>query len=90
MGAAFAYTIEKRGVIGSMKFVIGTFTPSGGSTGGDIVTGLNKVYDIKLQHTGAAVVASAPSVNETLPLSSGTVKIVTVADSPGTFYAIGK
>ena len=90
MSAAFAYTIEKRGVIGSMKFVSGTFTPSGGSTGGDIKTGLNKVYNIWLQHTGNAVVASAPSVNETLPLSSGDVTIVTVADKAGTFFAIGK
>lgn len=88
--AAFAYSIERRGVMGSMKFVSGTFTPSDGSTGGDIETGLNKVYHITLQHTDSSVVESAPVVNETLPLSSGDVTIVTVANSPGTFFAIGK
>ena len=90
MTAAFAYDIKRSGVIGSIRFVSGTFTPSGGSTGGDIVTGLNKVYHIELQHTGSSVVSDVPVVNETMPLSSGTVTIVTVADKAGTFFAIGK
>lgn len=86
---AFAYTIEKTGVMGDLQYVTGKFTNGGGDTGGDIVTGLTTVYHIDLTHTGSAVVASAPAVNETMP-SSGTVTIVTVADADGTFIAWGK
>jgi len=86
---AFSYEVKKQSIMGTMKVVMGTFTNASGSTGGDIGTGLNKVYHIELQHTGSAVVASAPSVNETMPLDSGAVTIVTVADADGTFIAYG-
>jgi hypothetical protein len=74
---------------GDLRVARGTFTNTGGDTGGDIVTGLSQVFDVTLTHTGAAVVASAPVVNETIPCS-GTVTIVTVADTTGIWVAKGK
>jgi hypothetical protein len=86
---AFAYTVEEEGVIGDLKYKVGTFTSSAGGTGGDIITGLQRVIFASLVHTGSAVVASAPVINETFP-SIGTLTIVTVADTAGIWYAIGK
>ena len=60
---AFAYTITKQTYEGDRKVVIGTFANTGGSTGGDIVTGLTNCTELYLQHTGSAVVASAPVIN---------------------------
>ena len=67
----------------------GTFTNTSGSTGGDITTGLKTVVEFSLQHTGSAVVASAPVVNETLPLADTAITIVTVADADGRWIAWG-
>jgi hypothetical protein len=86
---AFASAVSEISVFGNKRIVWGTYTNTGGSTGGDIATGLNKVDTIKLQPTGAAVVASAPSVNETLPLSSGDVTIVNTANEVGQWVAFG-
>lgn len=88
---AFAYTVDEiKEYMGTKKVASGTFTNTGGSTGGDIATGLLEVDDIYLQHTGSAVVASAPVVNETLPNGPGDITIVTVADTAGTWKAFGK
>ena len=89
MVAAFAYTVDKETVFGNLRIKYGTFTPSGGSTGGDIKTRLSQVYAMFLSHTGAAVITDAPVLNETFPLIGGDVTIVTVADKPGTWIAIG-
>ena len=90
---AFAYTArvffeapESKG----RRIAFGTFTSDGGSTGGDIVTGLRGVESMVLTHTCASVVANAPVINETLPLASGTVTIVTDANGTGTWIAVGK
>lgn len=77
-------------VFGGRKVVFGTFTNTGGSTGGDISTGLTRVDAIFLTHTGSSVVASAPVVNETLPLRGSAVTIVTVADADGNWMALGE
>lgn len=87
---AFAYTIQKRGVIGDLRYISGTFTNGGADTGGDIVTGFSRVEHVSLQHTGSAVVASAPVVNETFPYNGSAVTIVTVADADGTFFIVGQ
>lgn len=89
MAAAFAYTVEDKTVFGNKRVHTGTYTPSGGSTGGDIVTGLNHVDFISLQTTGSAVSADHPSANETFPLASGTVTIVTTANKAGIWLAVG-
>jgi hypothetical protein len=90
---AFSYTVTESipGGNGARQLVYGTFTNDGGSTGGDIVTGLALVQNVVLSHTGSGVVASAPVVNETLPLANagGTVTIVTVANTTGCWQAAG-
>jgi len=86
---AFAYTVDEETVFGNKRIKVGTFTNAGGDTGGDIVTGLNSVEFIQLQHTGSAVAANAPAVNETLPLASGSVTVVTDDGADGVWFAIG-
>ena len=76
---------------GNRKIVFGTFTNGTSDTGGDIATGLSRVDTISLTHSGSAVIASAPVVNETRPMtSSGDVTIVTVANADGFWTAIGQ
>lgn len=88
---AFTSTItSKTKIFGSMQKKWGTFTNTGGSTGGDINTGLTSVESINLTYSGSSVVASAPVVNETLPADGSAITIVTVADADGYWEAIGK
>lgn len=86
----FAYTVDKQGVMGDLRYAMGTFTNASGDTGGDIVTGLKTVYFASLQHTGAAVVANAPVINETFTTSTGTLTIVTDDNEDGIWVAYGK
>jgi len=87
---AFSYTIENEQILeGNMKIVYGTWNADS-VTGGDIVTGLSRVDVCVLGHTGSAVEATAAVVNETLPLASGSVTIVTTSGDTGTFIAIGQ
>ena len=86
---AFSYTVDQKSIMGNKRVHMGTYANAGGSTGGDIVTGLRRVEFMSLQPTGAAVIASAPSVNETIPLSSGSVTIVNTADKSGVWMAVG-
>ncbi len=81
-------TITNRGVFGSRKMITGTY--SADDTGGDIATGLTIVEFISVQAGGSSVVADAPTVNETLPLSGGDVTIIVTNGTTGFWYAIGK
>lgn len=85
-----AITIVKlgEGVVGNQRKVWGSYAISGGATGGDITTGLHSVHSIDLQATGGAVVADAPTANETFPCS-GDVTIIATADSAGLWSAYG-
>lgn len=76
---------------GSEMVVRGTYTNDGGSTGGDINTGLNIVRGFQIQPKAAAVIATQSVVNETFPLmnSNGAVTIVTSADEVGYWEAKG-
>lgn len=85
---AFAFTKTDEVPFGAQRATMGTYTSSGGSTGGDIYTGLQKVNQIILQPKGAAVVAAAPVANETFPVVDP-VTIVTGADEAGYWMAIG-
>jgi hypothetical protein len=90
---AFTSTINNNGasdIAGTKRIVTGTFENTSGTAGGDIATGLRRVEFFSAQHTGSAVVASAPVANETFPLSSGVVTIVTVADADGIWFAYGE
>ena len=87
---AFSYTVIDRTVFGDKRIVCGTFTNAGGDTGGDIVTGLNSIDFFSIQETGSAVTTGRSVVNETFPLSSGTVTIVSDDNADGLWFAIGK
>ena len=87
---AFTITEKEETVFGNKRVAIGVYTNDGGSTGGDIATGLTRVLNVTLQPQGSAVSANQPVVNETFPLSSGDVTIVTSSNEVGTFYIIGE
>ena len=89
----FSYTRNPRKKLdlwGTVWATWGTFTNGASDTGGDIDTGLSYVYQVHLQPTGSAVVASQPAVNETLPKSGGDVTIITPANVDGVWLAIGE
>lgn len=87
---AFASAVLDQTVEGNKRVVTGTYTGSGGGTGGDIATGLSRVDFISLQPGGASAFALAPVVNETLPLANGgAVTIVTNANETGYWRAEG-
>ncbi len=87
---AFSFTIENEQILeGNMRIVYGTWNADS-VTGGELVTGLSRVDVCVLGHTGSAVEAAAAVVNETLPLASGSVTIVTTSGDTGTFIAIGQ
>ena len=88
---AFTVTIFESQPIGSVRLVIGKFVNDGGSTGGDIKTGLNTVYAVTLGSKGSSILANQAVYNETLPLTNagGTVTIVTTANETGSFIIAG-
>ena len=87
---AFSFTIENEQILeGNMRIVYGTWNADS-VTGGEIVTGLGRVDTCLLGHTGSATEAAVAVVNETLPLASGSVTIVTTSGDTGTFIAIGQ
>lgn len=68
----------------------GTYVNDGGSTGGDIPTGLSMIKGVVLSNAGAAV-TNAQVYNETLPLGSWTaVTVVTAANASGTYEIYGE
>ena len=88
---SFATSRTETTVFGNKRVFMCDFVSDSGTTGGDITTGLSTVERVLFGHKGSSVVASAPVYNETLPLTNtgGVVTIVTVADTAGTFMAIG-
>lgn len=89
---AFASTIDRnvQNTVGDRKVVTGTYASTGGSTGGNIDTGLEWCDFISLQSKGSAVATNAPVVNETLPVAGNAVTIVTDADETGNWIAYGR
>jgi hypothetical protein len=72
----------------------GWFKSAGGSTGGDIDTGLSQCYLVLLQPHAASAGASQAVVNEAAADVSvagftGTVTIVTIANQVGKWIAYG-
>lgn len=76
-------------VIGNKKMTFGTYTNTGGGTGGNINTGLKVCERLFMQTGGAAVSADQSAVNETLPADGSAITVVNTADSDGTWMAIG-
>lgn len=93
---AFAYTsnAKRSSVIGSpgIRMIMGTYSNVGGTTGGDITTGLKTVLAFLILPKGSAVGTGQSAVNETLPLSNagGVVTIVTNATEEGVWMAFGQ
>lgn len=85
---AFSYTKDNESVTGDLRVTNGTFTNAGGSTGGDIRTGMSKTQGMILQQKGSAVIASQAVVNETFPLVDP-ITIVTAANTSGYWLAWG-
>ena len=87
---AFSYTVDKVLQTNTGRIAIGTYTSTGGSTGGDINTGLTNIYSLQLQPKGSAILANQPVVNETMPKATDGITIVTTANEVGTFQAFGE
>jgi hypothetical protein len=85
---AFSQTTIEQTVFGDKRVIMGSYDGAGVTTG-ELVTGLSVVEFINLQANGAAVVADAPTINETLPLASGTVTLIFTSGSKGYWQAIG-
>lgn len=85
---AWSSEVLKKTYFGDMAVVMGNWDGAA-VTGGDIATGLKKVYHIELQHKGTAVEAAVAVVNETMPLNGGDVTVVCTSGDAGTFIAIG-
>jgi len=84
----FSSTIKKQTVFGDMKVAMGTFTQSGGDTGGDIETGLNTVVILLPINNSAGLTASPATTNETFPCADP-VTIITEAGATGIWIAFG-
>ncbi len=87
----FTSTILDTGDATGQSIVRGKYVSDSGSTGGDIVTGLNRVSNIILTPLGSSVV-SAPVLNETIDSDGtmvATVTVVTNADESGFWIATG-
>jgi hypothetical protein len=77
-----------QGVMGNKRVHIGTATGSG--TGGEINTGLHVCEFISLTAHKSAIVADAPTVNETMPCAGSAVTIIhTSGCSYVEFMAVG-
>jgi hypothetical protein len=87
---AFASAVTQRGVaVGNKRWAWGTYTNGSGDTGGNINTGLSLCEVLILQPTGSSAIATAPSVNETLPIAGSAVTVVTADNEDGIWLAIG-
>ena len=87
---AWATTVEGRTRMGSKLRTWGTFTSSGGGTGGNIDTALGVCEFIKINVSGASAGGNEPVVNETLPEAGSAITIVTDANEAGYWEAVGK
>lgn len=86
---AITTTEIDKGIFGDKKYVMGKSVLSGTTDTGEVVTGLSRVE--MFLHITSGTTAKAVSIDETLPLSSGTVTAYT-EDNDQTFYwlALGK
>lgn len=81
----FAYTVDKRGVIGDLKYVYGTWTATG-VTSGSIVTGLGTVVSPGIDY----VTGQRADTSIDYTTTAGTVTLTDVtSDDAGTYFIIG-
>jgi hypothetical protein len=86
---ALTTDVDIRTVIGDMEVRGGTYLFSGGDTTDAINTELNIVMHMTLTAYGAAIVADAPTVNETLPYDGHAITIISTANKGGRWLAYG-
>lgn len=87
---AFTPVLVGRINLGSRTMTHGTYVSAGGSTGGDIDTGLDWCENLILTSKGSSVVADDATLNENLPIAGSAVTIVTTANASGYWMAIGR
>jgi hypothetical protein len=85
---AFSATKTGETVFGDKRVTYGTWD-GGGETGGNINTGLHHCEHISLTAKGGAIVADAPTVDETLPCDGSAVTIIVTSDTDGYWMAFG-
>jgi hypothetical protein len=89
---AFTFKVTESFQMIGGKTITGTYTNTGGSTGGSISLPVQALYHLSLQPQGTAVLANQPVVNATLPLRGKynvSAPVVNTANEVGTFIAIG-
>lgn len=81
---AFTYTVDARKttVFGNKRRTAGTYASAGGSTGGDIVSGLRLIESFN-----STSATGTPSTQTAL--SGGTATITTTANQTGVWEAVG-
>lgn len=79
---AFAYTAEVGDASGK-GITVGTYTNTGGSTGGAIDTGLNTVLYFNSNNNTQSITTNQVAI------SGGTVTLTTVANEDGQWIAYG-
>lgn len=86
-----AITITKLGenVVGNQRMVFGKYVTDSGDTGGEITTGLLHIDCMMVTATGSSIVADAPTIDETFPLTGGDATIICTANSSGYWMAFG-
>lgn len=72
--------IRERTKMGSYDVIIGTLT-NVSSAGGTLKTEMQQVHACWIQPLGSTVVDKEASVNETFPLISGDIRVVTNSDT---------
>ncbi len=66
----------------------GTYVNTAGSTGGEVVTGLDQVFHMTLTSTTGT--AAGSQVDEMFPTVQGSMTVVNVADDDGIWEATGR
>lgn len=84
---AFSFTKDQEWIEGPKRHTSGTFTNTGGSTGGAIRTGMARVDFMETTPTSTAP-ASHTRVTTDLPAVDG-ITIATTADVDGIWHAVG-
>lgn len=87
---AFAYAVLSTTVFGDRAIAMGTFTNTGGDTGGELDTGLKSLDHVSLTLGGSAGAPNQLAVDETLPLNTGIFTLASSADAEGVWFAIGR
>lgn len=85
---ALASSVTGSTVFGDLRVVFGTYTND--TTSGDIKTGLTTVLTMSITASGSAIVADAPTINETFPLAGGDVTVINTSSKTGYWIAYGK